>query len=217
MFPPWSAALSRRRQVLACVVRGSELRRVRVYSGTRVNCDGHAIPLANGTGHVRFPVGAHAVDKGEGAAGDEGAVGGAGDGQDALDHLAVTSYDVVVLDRGIPGAHGDDVCKALVANGSPSRVLMLTAAGSVGDRVEGLGIGADDYLVKPCDFTELVARIRGRPPHLQAGIEPRRQRRPLQHHRRTCRGQAHIHRHGNDAHRYQHRIPRTARPGEPAA
>jgi DNA-binding response OmpR family regulator len=82
------------------------------------------------------------------------------DGQDALDHLAVTTYDVVVLDRDIPGTHGDDVCKALVAERSPSRVLMLTAAGSVRDRVEGLGIGADDYLPKPCDFTELVARIR---------------------------------------------------------
>src|SRR6202167_6674383 len=82
------------------------------------------------------------------------------DGQDALDHLAVTTYDVVVLDRDIPGIHGDDVCRALVAEGSPSRVLMLTAAGAVQERVEGLGIGADDYLPKPCDFTELVARIR---------------------------------------------------------
>ena len=82
------------------------------------------------------------------------------DGHDALEHLAVTAYDVVVLDRDIPGVHGDDVCKALVARGSPSRVLMLTAAGSVEDRVQGLGIGADDYLPKPCDFTELVARVR---------------------------------------------------------
>jgi DNA-binding response OmpR family regulator len=82
------------------------------------------------------------------------------DGHDALEHLAVTAYDVVVLDRDIPGAHGDDVCRALVAKGSPTRVLMLTAAGAVEDRVEGLGIGADDYLAKPCDFTELVARIR---------------------------------------------------------
>jgi DNA-binding response OmpR family regulator len=82
------------------------------------------------------------------------------DGHDALEHLAVTTYDVVVLDRDIPGTHGDDVCRALVARGSPSRVLMLTAAGSVEDRVEGLGIGADDYLPKPCDFTELVARVR---------------------------------------------------------
>jgi len=82
------------------------------------------------------------------------------DGHDALDRLAVTVYDVVVLDRDLPGTHGDEVCKALVAGGSPTRVLMLTAAGSVDDRVEGLGIGADDYLPKPCDFTELVARIR---------------------------------------------------------
>jgi DNA-binding response OmpR family regulator len=82
------------------------------------------------------------------------------DGNDALEHLAVTGYDVVVLDRDIPGVHGDDVCQAIAAGGSPSRVLMLTAAGAVGDRVEGLGIGADDYLPKPCDFSELVARIR---------------------------------------------------------
>jgi DNA-binding response OmpR family regulator len=82
------------------------------------------------------------------------------DGRDALEHLAVTTYDVVVLDRDIPGVHGDDVCRTLTAEGSPSRVLMLTAADAVEDRVEGLGIGADDYLPKPCDFTELAARIR---------------------------------------------------------
>jgi DNA-binding response OmpR family regulator len=82
------------------------------------------------------------------------------DGGDALSRLAVTTYDVVVLDRDIPGVHGDEVCKTLAAEGSPSRVLMLTAAGAVEDRVEGLGIGADDYLPKPCDFSELVARIR---------------------------------------------------------
>jgi DNA-binding response OmpR family regulator len=82
------------------------------------------------------------------------------DGQDGLDHLAITAYDVVVLDRDIPGTHGDDVCRALVANGSPTRVLMLTAAGALEERVEGLGIGADDYLAKPCDFSELVARVR---------------------------------------------------------
>ena len=82
------------------------------------------------------------------------------DGKDALDHLALNAYDVVVLDRDIPGVHGDDVCRALAAEGSTSRVLMLTAAGAVEDRVEGLGIGADDYLPKPCDFAELVARIR---------------------------------------------------------
>src|SRR5262249_20340314 len=81
-------------------------------------------------------------------------------GQDALEHLAVTAYDVVVLDRGIPGTHGDDVCKAIVAGGAPPRGLMLTAAGAGEDRPEGLGIGPDGELLKPCDFTELVARIR---------------------------------------------------------
>jgi DNA-binding response OmpR family regulator len=82
------------------------------------------------------------------------------DGDDALERVAVTPYDVVVLDRDIPGVHGDDVCQQIATGGSPSRVLMLTAAGAVQDRVEGLGLGADDYLPKPCDFSELVARVR---------------------------------------------------------
>jgi len=82
------------------------------------------------------------------------------DGNDALVHLAATSYDVVVLDRDLPGVHGDQVCQTLVADGSPSRVLMLTASRTVADRVEGLGLGADDYLAKPFAFAELVARIR---------------------------------------------------------
>jgi DNA-binding response OmpR family regulator len=81
------------------------------------------------------------------------------DGDDALSHTAVTDYDVVILDRDIPGVHGDEVCRRLVADGSEGRVLMLTAAGAVGDRVEGLGLGADDYLPKPFDFSELLARI----------------------------------------------------------
>jgi DNA-binding response OmpR family regulator len=82
------------------------------------------------------------------------------DGDAALEHLAVNRYDVVVLDRDLPGTHGDDVCRALAANRSESRVLMLTAARSVRDRVEGLELGADDYLPKPFDFAELIARIR---------------------------------------------------------
>jgi DNA-binding response OmpR family regulator len=82
------------------------------------------------------------------------------DGDDAIAHLAVNRYDVVVLDRDLPGTHGDDVCRALVADRATSRVLMLTAASSVKDRVEGLGLGADDYLPKPFEFSELVARIR---------------------------------------------------------
>ena len=99
------------------------------------------------------------------------------DGTTALDHLAVTCYDVVVLDRDLPGTHGDEVCRQLAAERSESRVLMLTAASTVRDRVDGLGLGADDYLPKPFDFCELVARIRalGRrpttslPPVLECG------------------------------------------------
>jgi DNA-binding response OmpR family regulator len=82
------------------------------------------------------------------------------DGTDALSHLAVTRYDVIVLDRDLPGVHGDDICRHLVADGADSRVLMLTASSTVKDRVDGLGLGADDYLPKPFDFAELVARVR---------------------------------------------------------
>ena len=82
------------------------------------------------------------------------------DGDDALEHLAVTRYDVIVLDRDLPGTHGDDVCRRIVADQPGSRVLMLTASSTVRDRVDGLGLGADDYLTKPFDFAELVARIR---------------------------------------------------------
>src|ERR1022692_3605559 len=82
------------------------------------------------------------------------------DGTAALDYLALTPYDVVVLDRDLPGTHGDEVCRRLTAERSGSRVLMLTAASTVRDRVDGLGLGADDYLPKPFDFAELVARIR---------------------------------------------------------
>ena len=83
-----------------------------------------------------------------------------GDGIAALERLGVVRYDVVVLDRDIPGVHGDEVCRRIVADHSSSRVLMLTAAGTVADRVDGLGMGADDYLPKPFEFAELVARIR---------------------------------------------------------
>jgi DNA-binding response OmpR family regulator len=67
---------------------------------------------------------------------------------------------VVVLDRDLPGVHGDEVCRQIVAGHSASRVLMLTAASTVRERVDGLGLGADDYLPKPFDFAELVARVR---------------------------------------------------------
>jgi DNA-binding response OmpR family regulator len=88
------------------------------------------------------------------------AVDVAHDGRNALAHATITSYDVIVLDRDLPELHGDEVCRALVAESSESRVLMLTASGTVKDRIEGLGLGADDYLPKPFDFGELVARIR---------------------------------------------------------
>src|SRR6202163_1014725 len=82
------------------------------------------------------------------------------DGDDALEHLAVTRSDVIVLGRGLPGTPGDDVCRRIVADQPGSRVLMLTASSTVRDRVDGLGLGADDYLTKPFDFAELVARVR---------------------------------------------------------
>jgi DNA-binding response OmpR family regulator len=94
------------------------------------------------------------------------------DGADALDHLAVTPYDVVVLDRDLPGVPGDEVCRRIVAGHSASRVLMLTAAGSVRNRVDGLGLGADDYLPKPFDFAELVARIRALGRRPSASLPP---------------------------------------------
>ncbi|MCP2242225.1 DNA-binding response regulator, OmpR family, contains REC and winged-helix (wHTH) domain [Lentzea aerocolonigenes] len=87
------------------------------------------------------------------------AVDVAHDGGAALDRLAVNDYDVVVLDRDLPVVHGDDVCRELVESSAPTRVLMLTAAADVTDRVAGLGLGADDYLTKPFAFPELAARI----------------------------------------------------------
>jgi DNA-binding response OmpR family regulator len=82
------------------------------------------------------------------------------DGDTALEHATVNRYDVVVLDRDLPGTHGDDVCRSLAAGRFQCRVLMLTAARSVQERVEGLDLGADDYLPKPFYFGELTARIR---------------------------------------------------------
>jgi DNA-binding response OmpR family regulator len=81
-------------------------------------------------------------------------------GREALAHTTITDYDVLVLDRDLPDVSGDEVCRAIVASGRESRILMLTAAGSIEDRVGGLGIGADDYMPKPFAFAELVARIR---------------------------------------------------------
>ena len=82
------------------------------------------------------------------------------DGEAALESTAVTGYDVIVLDRDLPRVHGDAVCASLVTGSAQARILMLTAAAAVGDRVDGLNLGADDYLGKPFAFTELVARVR---------------------------------------------------------
>jgi DNA-binding response OmpR family regulator len=82
------------------------------------------------------------------------------DGDAALERIGVNDYDVVVLDRDLPRTHGDEVCRAVVSAGGTSRVLMLTAATAIGDRVVGLDLGADDYLGKPFAFAELVARVR---------------------------------------------------------
>ena len=81
------------------------------------------------------------------------------DGPSGLERALVNDYDVIVLDRDLPGRHGDDVCADLIAAGRRSRVLMLTAAAAMDDLVDGLGLGADDYLPKPFDFPVLVARI----------------------------------------------------------
>jgi DNA-binding response OmpR family regulator len=107
------------------------------------------------------------------------------DGATALDLAAQNAYEVVVLDRDLPVVHGDDVCRQL--SGGETRILMLTASGTVDDRVEGLTLGADDYLAKPFSLSELVARIRalgrraGRalPPVLTGGniaLDPYRRR-----------------------------------------
>ena len=105
------------------------------------------------------------------------------DGKAALELAAVNSYEVILLDRDLPGVHGDEVCRQLA--GGRARILMLTASGTVADRVDGLTIGADDYLPKPFALDELVARIRAlgrraapaRPPVLAASdirLDPHR-------------------------------------------
>ena len=82
------------------------------------------------------------------------------DGAEALYRTSYTDYDVIVLDRDLPEVHGDDVCRQLVAKRSSSRIIMLTAADDVTEKIDGLSLGADDYLAKPFVFDELVARIR---------------------------------------------------------
>lgn len=116
---------------------------------------------------------------------DAHAVDIARDGGEALERLAVNDYDVIVLDRDLPVVHGDQVCREVVASELPARVLMLTAASDVTDRVAGLSVGADDYLAKPFAFPELSARVlalgrraaRAVPPILRRGdltVDPAR-------------------------------------------
>ena len=100
------------------------------------------------------------------------AVDVATDGKAALEQALFTGYDVIVLDRDLPGLHGDQVCAELVKAGCRSRVLMLTAAATIEDRVDGLGLGADDYLPKPFAFAELVARIRALLRRAQPALPP---------------------------------------------
>ncbi|MPY97246.1 MAG: response regulator [Actinophytocola sp.] len=98
-------------------------------------------------------------------------------GDDGHEKAMITRYDVIVLDRDLPGMSGDELCREIVASVALSRVLMLTASGTVEDRVDGLSLGADDYLAKPFAFPELVARVRAlgrrstpaKPPLLTAG------------------------------------------------
>ena len=82
------------------------------------------------------------------------------DGVEASERIGVNEYDVIVLDRDLPGVSGDELCRQVVGQGGATRVLMLTAAAEVADRVAGLSLGADDYLGKPFAFAELVARVR---------------------------------------------------------
>ena len=94
------------------------------------------------------------------------------DGDTGLERALVYGYDVIVLDRDLPRICGDDVCAQLVEQGSRSRVLMLTAAATIEDRVDGLHLGADDYLPKPFAFAELVARIRALFRRAQPAVPP---------------------------------------------
>jgi len=94
------------------------------------------------------------------------------DGDNALAQASWTDYDVIVLDRDLPGTHGDEVCTALIGAGKTTRILMLTASATIADRVDGLTLGADDYLPKPFAFAELVARIRALGRRSQPAVPP---------------------------------------------
>ncbi|MFJ9610088.1 response regulator transcription factor [Kitasatospora sp. NPDC101176] len=97
------------------------------------------------------------------------------DGEEARELAELADYDVLVLDRDLPGVHGDTLCRTLAASGARTRILMLTAAGTLEDRVRGLGLGADDYLCKPFEFPELVARIQALSRRAAPAVPPRLQ------------------------------------------
>src|SRR5437899_10260460 len=117
--------------------------------------------------HVRLAESVARVLRREGMAVDV-----AYDGTAALDRTVEVDYDVVVLDRDLPGVPGDEVCRRLMLEPPRTRVLMLTAAGTIADRVRGLTIGADDYLPKPFAYPELVARIRALGRRSQPAVPP---------------------------------------------
>jgi DNA-binding response OmpR family regulator len=94
------------------------------------------------------------------------------DGDAALERAMTNDYDVIVLDRDLPELHGDEVCRRLAAGRVPARIIMLTAASDLRSKVEGLSIGADDYLAKPFDFPELVARLRALARRVPARVPP---------------------------------------------
>ena len=105
--------------------------------------------------HAKLALAIAAVLRREGMATDV-----AFDGSDALEKTAASRYDVIVLDRDLPGVHGDEVCRELATCGPSSGILMLTASATIEDRIGGLDLGADDYLPKPFNIAELVARVR---------------------------------------------------------
>jgi DNA-binding response OmpR family regulator len=109
------------------------------------------------------------------------------DGEAALEHATVNAYDVVVLDRDLPAISGDVVCTRIAGPGSDTRILMLTAATAVAERVAGLSLGADDYLTKPFAFAELVARVQALGRRARPAISPTLERQGiyLDPHRRT--------------------------------
>jgi DNA-binding response OmpR family regulator len=115
------------------------------------------------------------------------------DGDAALERLTVNDYDVVVLDRDLPIVSGDEVCTALVEAGIDTRILMLTAATAVSQRVAGLSLGADDYLTKPFAFAELAARIEALGRRTRPAAPPVLERRGirLDQHRRTVARDGH--------------------------